>query len=451
MNAPIAEREFVQAISDAGRIEAQLHRLAGRVRGARLARLVQDGARLRRLIEESRRTSRLLAGALADGSFAPSAVTLRAARIGGKERLLAALPPLDLVAHAVIADELARRLEPRLSPQLFSYRRGRSSLTALRAVARGVSRHRRAHADPRARGLFVLRADVQNYTDSWPIDDGAPLWSDLRAVTGIEDDGAHWRMLRRLLVPEIVGAASVVVSSAPSPVGVERRGLLFGAPTTNVLANLYLAPLDAEMAAVPGLIYARFGDDVFCAHTDLAVLRAVQASLEAVLSARGLRLNQRKVRVLFWNGAGRRSPSAPQIDGAREVAFVGGAVSFSGGIALSPRKWSALVGDLRARVRRTAAVLRASSPPSGDPELAQVLVDVVNQSLSIDAPLATDYAPLLASMVSDRRQLIELDRLLALWIAEAVSQRGGVRAFRDLPWRRLRALGLQSLVKARNG
>jgi hypothetical protein len=444
---------FVQAISDADRIEAQLHRLAGRVRGARLARLIQDGARLRRLVEESRRTSRLLADALADGSFAPSAVTLRAASIGGKQRLLAALPPLDLVAHAVIADELARRLEPRLSPQLFSYRRGRSSLTALRAVASGVSRHRRAHADPRARGLFVLRADVQNYTDSWPIDEGAPLWSDLRAATGIEDDGAHWRMLRRLLVPELVGApAPVAVSSAPSPVGVERRGLLFGAPTTNVLANLYLAPLDAEMAAVPGLIYARFGDDVFCAHTDLAVLRAVQASLEAVLTARGLRLNQRKVRVLFWNGAGRRSPSAPQIEGAREVAFVGGAVSFGGGIALSPRKWSALVGDLRARVRRTAAVLRASSPsPYDETALAQALVDVVNQSLAIDAPLATEYAPLLAGMVSDRRQLADLDRLLALWIAEAVSQRGGVRAFRDLPWRRLRALGLQSLVKARNG
>jgi hypothetical protein len=426
--------------------------LAARARGARLARLVQDGARLRRLVEESRRTSRLLADALADGSFAPSAVTLRAASIGGKQRLLAALPPLDLVAHAVIADEMARRMEPRLSPQLFSYRRGRSSWTALRAVASGVSRHRRAHADPRARGLFVLRADVQDYTDSWPIDDGAPVWSDLRALTCLGDDSAHWRMLRRLIVPEIIGAPAAVTGSwAPSPVGVERRGLLFGAPTTNVLANLYLAPLDAEMGAVPGLLYARFGDDVFCAHAELAVLRAAQASVEAVLSARGLRLNQRKVRVLFWNGAGRRSPSAPQIDGAREVAFVGGAVSFSGGIALSPRKWSALVGDLRARVRRTAAMLRASSPPSGDSELAQVLVDVVNQSLSIDAPLATDYAPLLASMVSDRRQLVELDRLLALWIAEAVSQRAGVRAFRDLPWRRLRALGLQSLVKARNG
>jgi hypothetical protein len=399
--------------------------------------------RLRRLIEEPRRTSRLLGRALGDGSFAPSAVTLRAVRIGGKERVLAALAPLDLVAHAVIADELGRRMEPLLSPQLFSYRRGRSPWTALRAVARGVSAHRRAHADPRARGLFVLRADVQDYTDSWPIHDGAPLWADLRALTGLDDAAAHWRMLRALLVPEITGLA---------PAAVERRGILFGAPTTNVLANLYLAPLDAEMDAVPGLLYARFGDDVFCAHPDLPTLRAAQASLEAVLVARGLRLNQRKVRMLFWNGAGRRSPSAPQIEGAREVVFLGGAVSFSGGIALSPRKWSALARDLRARVRRTAAVLRASVPPPSDgSEVAQALVDVVNQSLSIDAPLATDYAPLLATLVSDRRQLAELDRLLALWIAEALSQRTGVRAFRDWPWRRLRALGLVSLVKARNG
>ncbi len=186
------------------------------------------------------------------------------------------------------------------------------------------------------------------------------------------------------------------------------------------------------------------------------MLRAAQATLETVLTARGLRLNRRKVRVLFWNGAGRRSTDAPQIDGAREVAFLGGAISFGGGIALSPRKWSALVIDLRARVRRTATVLRTSSPeaspsPAGETALAQALVEVVNQSLSPEAPLATDYAPLLCDLVSDRRQLAELDRLLALWIAEAVSRRSGVRAFRDLPCRRLRALGLRSLVKARNG
>ena len=459
--------DFVKAIADPGRIEAQLHRLAARARGPRIARLVQDGLRLRRILEEPRRSSVLVARALADGSFSPSVVTLRRARVGGRERQLAALAPLDLVVHAVIAEALAERLEPCLSPHLFSYRRGRSSWTALRALARGVSRHRRRHLDPRQRGLFVLRADVQDFTDSWPIGDDAPLWRELQRLTGLPVDGAHWRMLRRLLVPEIVPpppdapvaafalalAIDLVLPVSPvSPAAKgagssERRGVLFGAPTTNVLANLYLTPLDQELAATPGLLYARFGDDVFCAHPDLAALRGAQATLERMVTARGLRLNRAKVRLLFWNGAGRRSPVAPEIPGARDVTFVGGTIGFGGGVALSPRKWSALLSDLRQRVRRTAALLRGA--PAHD--LALALVEVVNQALSPRSPLATAYAPLLADLVSDRDQLRQVDWLLSLWIAESVTQRRGVRALRDLPCRRLRDLGLRSLVVVRNG
>ena len=436
-----ADRDFVNTICDPARIEVQLHRLAARARGPRIARLVQDGLRLQRMLEQPRRTSTLVSRALADASFLPSAVSLRRATVGGRERQLAALAPLDLVVHAVIAEALAQRLEPRLSPHLFSYRRGRSSWTALRALARGVSRHRHQHDDPRQRGLFVLRADVQDFTDSWPIGDDAPLWPELRALTGLAADSAHWRLLRRLLVPEIV-AASAAERAPP----VERRGVLFGAPTTNVLANLYLTPLDQELSATPGLMYARFGDDVFCAHADLSVLRGAEAALERIVAARGLRINRQKARLLFWNGAGRRSPAAPQIAGAREVAFVGGTLCFSGGVALSPRKWSALLTDMHQRVQRTAALLPGASPD----DRTRALIDVVNQALSSQSPLATAYAPLLADLVSDRRQLRQVDWLLALWIAEAVTRRPGVRALRDLPYRRLRMLGLRSLVMVRN-
>jgi hypothetical protein len=429
---------FLAAIGDPRRIEGQLRRLAARARGPRLARLVQDGLRLQRMVEEAGRTSTLVARALADGSFLPGPVVMRAARIGARERQLATLPPLDLVVHGVVAEALAERMEPRLSAQLFSYRRGRSSWTALRQLAGGVTRHRRLHPRPVDRGLFVLRADVQDFTDSWPIDDGAPLWPELRRLTGLPEDGAHWRMLRRLLVPEI--------SPPASPVPGERRGVLFGAPTTNVLANYYLASLDEQLAGVPDMLYARYGDDIFCAHPDLGTLRAAERTMQSILDARGLRLNRAKVRRLFWNGAGRRSPLAPELAGTTDVAFLGGAVRFSGGVALSPRKWSALLADLRGRIFRTARLMGGAAPN----EIAPALVAVVNQTLSLRSPLATDYAPLLARLVSDRGQLKQLDWLLALWIAEAATHRPGVRALRDLPWRRLRELGLSSLVVERN-
>ena len=112
--------------------------------------------------------------------------------------------------------------------------------------------------------------------------------------------------------------------------------------------------------------------------------------------------------------------------------------------------WSfvaALLTDMRERVRRTAALL----PDAPAPDRTRALIDVANQALSTRSPLATPYAPLLADLVSDRHQLRQVDWLLALWIAEAVTHRRGVRALRDLPYRRLRELGLRSLVVGRNG
>ena len=128
---------------------------------------------------------------------------------------------------------------------------------------------------------------------------------------------------------------------------------------------------------------------------------------------------------------------------------MGGALRFDGGVALSRRKWSALLRDLRGRVRRTGAML-GDQPPD---DRARALVEVVNHALGPATPpaLATAYAPLLAGLVSDRHQLRQLDWLLALWIAEVATRRRGVRALRDLSWRRLRELGLRSLVAARNG
>ena len=66
------------------------------------------------------------------------------------------------------------------------------------------------------------------------------------------------------------------------------------------------------------------------------------------------------------------------------------------------------------------------------------------------SPFAHAYAGLLRAVVTDRRQLAQLDHLLALAVAAAAGERPGVRAFREAPPRQLRAWGLPSLVDARN-
>jgi hypothetical protein len=70
----------------------------------------------------------------------------------------------------------------------------------------------------------------------------------------------------------------------------------------------------------------------------------------------------------------------------------------------------------------------------------------------VRSPFATAQAAALRGAVDDRRQLGELDHLIARAVAEALTGRRGPRAFREISWRALRReAGLPSLVAARNG
>lgn len=391
---------------------------------------MQDGVRFSELLDERDRVVTLLARALGDGSFRPGIARIGVATLGGKPREIARVGALDLLAHAVVGDVLAERIEPELSPCLWSYRRGRSAWQALRAIARHVRAHQRERPDPRTRGLHVLRSDVRAYTDEIPIGDDALVFSEIERVLAL--DAPASAMVRALLRPEIEGS-----------VARRTRGLLFGLPTTTVCANLYLAPLDEALGVLGGM-YARFGDDVFFASDRAEVVQEARRILERILGERGLEPNRKKLRVLYWNGAARPSASFSEATPTTEVELLGGAVQWRGTIALPRRKWSAVLRDLRARVRQTARLAE------GESEREALLASVVNDALDVRSPLAHAHAPLLADLVSDRVQLRQLDHLVALAVAEALTGRRGPKAFREVPPRALRRIGLRSRVIARN-
>jgi hypothetical protein len=126
------------------------------------------------------------------------------------------------------------------------------------------------------------------------------------------------------------------------------------------------------------------------------------------------------------------------------VPFLGAAIRFDGTLALPRAKWSTMLRDIRARITRTACL-------AGDePALSELLTAVVNDAFDVRSELAAPQAQLVADLVSDRSQLRELDYLLELAVAEAVTGRRGPRAFREMPPRQLRGAGLTSRVVARN-
>src|SRR5262245_23925006 len=77
-------------------------------------------------------------------SYELAAVSSHRAALGGKERTLYRARPLDEVVLVALAAALADALEPRWSDQLYSYRAGRSSRTAIRAFADFLREHARA-------------------------------------------------------------------------------------------------------------------------------------------------------------------------------------------------------------------------------------------------------------------------------------------------------------------
>lgn len=422
--------KLLDKLGDPARYHRQLERLHLRVAGTRrLWELQQDGVPLAELLNDKRKLAKLLARSVRDGNFRCTPAPRYRARID-KDRELLRYSLFDVLVHGVAAEVLDEAIAARLSPRLYSFRAGRSSWQAVRDLALFTRRHVQARPDPRTRGLYVLRADVRRFCESVPLAEHAPLWPLLADVLG-EDQP----MMRALLRP--------IVLDADGQTSMPLVGLAFGSPITNVILNLYLSPIDETLAAVPDAFYARFGDDLVFAHEDPARTRWALDEVRRCVQALGLTLSPHKLRSLYFNGAGR---AATDFGGTRTIRFLGSEVAFDGTIRLPRDKWREVLLELRARIRRTYDLSRTADE---DARIA-LLSRVVNEVLDPLSPLSQRHAPTLAQLVTDRRQLAELDHQVALALAETISGVRGPRAFRRVSWRRLRASGLQSQVVQRN-
>lgn len=425
----------------ARRFERQIEQLHARyVLTPRLYELEQDGVTFGSLVRHKRAFSRLLATTLASGGYVSAPAEVRSLLIDDKRRRVFRLPLTDLIVHCTVTDLIERAVEPRLSPNLYSYRKGRSWWTAVNAFAHYAQRHRSERPDPRQRGLYVLRRDVEAYADSIPIGDGSPLWAMLREALGADTvSDADWLLIVHAVRPEAF--------EAPGHLYVQHRGVATGLPIASVLFNLYLARLDRELDAVPGAFYARYSDDILFAHPSADVARAASDTIDRVVGELRLSLKPHKRHDLYLTAAGRRSQVWPESRPAMGVTLLGCRVSAQGLVALNRKKFRRLLRDLNTRARRTAASASGDTAATG-----RLICAAINRALGRQAdPLNPNAADLVRRVVTDRAQLRQLDYWIARMVVGVVTSRSDARAFRDLPYSRLRGdWKLRSLVHARN-
>jgi hypothetical protein len=431
--------EWIAELSKPRRYDRQFDRLHAKYFARRrLHTLTQGGVTFAELFFEKRSLASMLAREVKAGTYTFSAARVREVMLD-RPRNLFYLEALDFIVAGVVAELLTEAIEPLLSPSLYSYRQGLSSWQAVRRFARWTRDHRAAHPDPKTRGVYVFRADVQGYADSIALGARSRLWPMLRDALGTAPTGAHWGILEKMVRPEILhddGSRSV-----------RCRGLPLGSPVTTPLLNLYLHELDRKLDGLNGGFYARFGDDLLFAHADPAAAKMAIGIIHEFLEKHDLQLHAEKQRLLFFNGAGHPSVAWPETRGTRAVAFLGCEIRFDGTVALPRDKWRIVLNDLAARIGRMKRLLRGAPLA----ECGAALCSVVNESLDPRSLFANRHAMRLRSLVTSREQLAELDYLVARMIVEAVTGRRGVRAFREISRRRLyEEWKLASMVALRN-
>src|SRR5581483_6554936 len=383
------------------------------------------------------RVARLLAEAVERGEYSFEPGELRTIRARNKMREVFSCRLTDLIVHGVVANLVQEAVAADVSPRVFSYRKGLASLTPITQFARYLRTERRQHDDPRKRGVYVLRCDVDSYTDSIPIGRDSPLWAMLEARLGAP------------LHPLVEKAVRVELELPDAGVACRIRGLPMGQPIASVVANLYLGEMDRALQDVPGAFYARYGDDFLFAHPEPDVVQEAEATITGILASLRLTSNEKKRRRLYLTPPGRPSAEWPGATGAPYVPYLGTLISAEGTIALDGKKVRTLLREISERAQATVKTMNGADPDT----LGKAVCAVVNRSLDPESALAQQRsAILLRRVVTDRRQLEQLDYWVARVVVAALTRRShDVRAFRQVPYRKLRGeWGLRSLVAARN-
>jgi hypothetical protein len=432
-------------LSDPRRYEREIDRLHRKHLFTKtMYELQQENVSLARVIQRRSQVAKVLARAVSRGEYRLEPGQVREIEVDGKVRVVVAYGLTDTIVTGVVSTLLEGAMTPLLSDRLYSYRPGVSWLTPSAELAAYVRAHRHERPDPRSRGLYVLRRDIDSYTDSIPVAPDSRVWQMAREALESAGIGStaeqDWRLVEQTIRPELyeLGGGHAV----------RIRGVPTGQPISCVLFNFYLNGLDHALAAVPGGFYARYSDDILFAHPDAETARHAAATIDAHVDALRLRVKQEKAADLYLTPAGRPSTEWGDARGTSSIQFVGTAVSAAGTVALNRKKLRRVLRELERRALRAAAAVSGADQATA----GRAVCSVVNKALaSAPSPFQQASASLLRRAVTDRSQLAQVDYWLARTVVRAVTGDGGVRAFRRVPYRTIReGWGLVSLQHARN-
>lgn len=367
-------------------------------------------------------------GVLRSGSAQLSGLT-RVVLSDGSRREVYIAPWADRIVLMVMARILTERLEPGFSPSLYSFRRGMGTWSAIRAFEKFV----RARATSwKPEPLLILRRDIRKFGDSIPRE---RLLAKLRTVPGYSESRVFRGLLEESLTSELLPGA---------------HGIPSGSPVVPVLENLYLAELDARLAAIPDAFFARFGDDLLFASRSLSSTRQAERVISDEVARAGLVLHPEKnVNAILRDRYGSGSKPVPALGPEYAGFTVQSAIEWLGTrLQVSDRE--TIYGPKRERTRAALAKLKrhlralvrsVAESNLTEPDRVSVLRSGLRELTDLRSHSA--LAPIILE-TNSRRLLKQLDRECVRALLRELEQAFGLG--RSEAWRLLRKLRYRSLA-----
>jgi len=240
-----------------------------------------DGRRCRRYAEQSAKRLPQLQQMLKEGSYQPEpAQRVWIPKLGSKELRPLGVPPVEnRVVEMALRNVLEPIFEHTFAEHSYGFRPGRGAKDALRRVSQLLGA---------GRG-WVVEADLKGYFDSIPQD------KMIAAIQEHVSDGAVLELIQRFLKQGVMESGK---GWSPTEQGTPQGGVL-----SPLLANIYLNPLDHQMAG-QGWEMVRYADDfIILCQSEAKAQQALQAVRQWVEQA-GLTLHPTKTRIVDASQAG---------------------------------------------------------------------------------------------------------------------------------------------------
>ena len=355
-----------------------------------------------------------------------------------KPRELIEMPLEAHLIHGLIRQILKPSIESRHSLHAHSFIKGRSVKTAFEQIQKQL-KHYRKKTKQKNRALFVLRADIKKCGESIPIHPRSRIWTLLTQIcpdTRIFSREEFQKLLTQCLRPDLEWKGTPGAFQL-------RYGIPTGSPLQPLMLNLYLGEIDryfeTHLSENQFAMYSRYGDDFFFAHPDEAKFIEIKDGFLRLVTDLELEIRPEKIKSFRWSGSG--------FQGRSRVEFLGYELCFNGTLRINREKQNLLAGFLRHLVRRCFTVMK-DHPLEDRVEATRSLLE---RALGFTRRSRHPYVDKLLGLGNDRGQLQEIDHTISLAMAEVISGKSGVRAYRKVRKRELyRTHRIPSMVGRRN-